>query len=323
MENGREAGVARQRVKRVLFVLSSVVVLCLIIVFLRGPYISNILESLILPELADASGQKVTAEKIYINLFPLFVEARGLKVLNGDGTGIVFAARVKGYVNLTGLLSRQIVIRRLAVNGLDISASRQKIEEIIRKVRAYLEKERKPVLKVKIKVIDISKGNIALRDEVSKSTAEMKGLSTELILGEKQRIRAASKEVRIEKEGWPGILFDVDASAILKNETIEIERLDVGSYGSRLKATGSYSRGEGGLKTQITLLMDSVKRVLNLTQKGEGKISVKGTINFGRESQSPSIRALSEGFNFRGLKDVFLDLQVGGNFYLQTLMEVL
>lgn len=324
MENSREAGVTRQRVKRVLFILSSAVVLYLIIVFLRGPYISNILESLILPELADASGQKVTAEKIYINLFPLFVEARGLKVLNGDGTGIVSAAKVKGYVNLTGLLSRQIVIRRLAVNGLDISASRQKTEEIIRKVRAYLEKEKKPVLKVKIKVIDISKGNIAIRDEVSKSTAEMKGLSTELILGEKQRIKAASKEVRIEKEGWPRILFDVDASAILKNETIEIERLDVGSYGSKLKAAGSYSRGEGGLKTQITLLMDSVKRVLNLTQKGEGKISVKGTINFGKDGgQSPSIRALSEGFNFRGLKDVFLDLQVGGNFYLQTLMEVL
>jgi hypothetical protein len=324
MENGREAGSSRQRVKRFLFVLFSAIVLFLIIVFLRGPHISNILESLILPELSDASGQKVAAEKIYINLFPLFVEAKGLKVLNADGSSIVSAGRVKGYVNLTGLLGRQIVIRRLAVDSVDISANRQKIEEIIRNVKTYLEKEKKPLFKVKVKVIDISKGDVALRDEASKSRAEMKGLSTELILGEKQRIKAASKEVRIEKEGWPRILFDVDALAILKNETIEIERLDVGSYGSKFKASGSYSRGEGGLKTQITLLVDSVKRVFNLAEKGEGKISVKGTINFGKDSgQSPSVRARSEGFNFQGLRDIFMDLQISGDFYLQTLMEAL
>jgi hypothetical protein len=324
MENGREAGSSRQRVKKFLFVLSSVIVLSLIIIFLRGPYISNILESLILPELTNASGQKATAEKIYINLFPLFVEAKGLKVLNADGSSIVSAGKVKGYVNLTGLLGRQIVIRRLAVDGVDISASKQKIEEIIKNVKTYLEKERKPVFKVKIKVIDISKGNVVLRDDTSKSRAEMKGLSTELILGEKPRIRAASKEVRIEKEGWPKILLDVDALAALKNETIEIERLDVGSYGSKFKASGSYSRGEGGLKTKITLLVDSVKRVFNLAGKGEGKISVKGTINFGKDGgQSPSIRARSEGFNFQGLKDIFMDLQISGDFYLQTLMEAL
>jgi len=324
MENGREAGVTRQRLKRVLFVLFSAIVLSLIILFLRGPYISSILGSVILPELEDASGQKVTAEKIYINLFPLFVEAKGLKVLNADGSSILSARKVKGYVNLSGLLSRQIAIRRLAVDGPDISASRQKIEEIIKNVKAYLEKEKKPAFKVKIKVIDISKGNVALRDDVSKSKADIKGLAAELILGEKQRLKTASKEVRIEKEGWPNILFDIDASVILKNETIEIERLDVGSYGSRFKAAGSYSRGGGGLKTQITLLVDSVKRVFNLAEKGQGKISVKGTIKFERDGgQNPSISARSEGFNIQGLKDIFLDLQISGDFYLQTLMEVL
>jgi len=324
MENSKEAGSTRQKVKRVLLVLFCAIILCLVVVFLRGPYVSNILESLILPELMDACGQKVTAEKIYINIFPLFVEAKEMRFLKEDGTAIASAARVKGYVNLTGLLGRQIVIRRLVINGLDITARRQKIEEIIGKIRAYLEKEKKPVLKVKIKVIDISKGNVALRDDVSGSMAEINGLSTELILGEQQKIKAASKRVRIEKEGWPRILFDVEASAILKKEVIEIERLDIGSYGSKLKATGSYSRGEGGLKTQITLLMDSVKKVLNLTQKGDGKISVKGTIDFGRDSgQGPSIRTLSGGFNPRGLKDIFLDLQVSGDFYLQTLMEAL
>jgi autotransporter translocation and assembly factor TamB len=324
MENSREAGADRQKVKKALLVLLCAIVLSLVMVFLRGPYVSNILESLILPELRDASGQKVTAEKIYINLFPLFVEARGLKVLDADGTSIVYAGRVKGYVTLTGLLSRQIVIRRLAVNGVDISASKQKMQEIIKRVKSYLEKERKPVLKVKIKVIDISKGNVALRDEISKSKAEVKALSTELILGEKPKIKVASKEVGIEKEGWPRIVFNMDASAIVENENIKIEHLDIGSYGSRLKAAGSFSRGQGSLKTQITLLVDSVKRVLNLTRKGEGKLSVKGTIDFGKDSgRNPSIRSLREGFDFRGLKDILLDLQVGGNFYLQTLMEVL
>ena len=313
MENGREAGGARQKLKNVILVFFSAVVLFLVIIFLRGPYISDILKSVILPELEDVSGQKLTTDKIFVNLFPLFVEAKGLKVLNADGTRMLSAGKVKGYVNPAGLLGREIVIRRLAVDGLNVTTSRQDIEKVIRHVKAYLEKEKKSALKAKINVIDVSKGNLALRDSVSKGSADIKGLSTELILGQKKRIRVASSEVRIKKEGWPNIMFNIDTSAVLRKGALEIDRLSIGAYGSKLKAAGSYSQEGGGLKTQITLLMDSMKRIFSLSRKGEGKISAKGTIRLAKDKSS----------NFEGLKNIFVDVQMSGDFYLQTLMEVL
>jgi hypothetical protein len=109
-------------------------------------------------------------------------------------------------------------------------------------VRAYLEKEREPVIKVKIKVIEIRKGNTILRDEELKGTADMKGLSGELILGENRRVKAAVKELVLEKEGWPKIKCDLNTVIALRGQGRD-KLLEVGSYGSRFKGEGYYSKG--------------------------------------------------------------------------------
>src|SRR4030042_4276532 len=95
-----------KKVRRILYLLILTFIISLVIFISRGPYISNGLKRIILPELEDALGQKVLVQKIYINIFPLFIEAKGLKVFDEDGNRIVFAKRVKGYVGLSKLLSR-------------------------------------------------------------------------------------------------------------------------------------------------------------------------------------------------------------------------
>jgi translocation and assembly module TamB len=301
--------------RRILYLLIFMVIISLIIFISRGTYISNSLKRIILPELEAALGQKVIAQKIYINIFPLFIEARGLKVFDDDGNRIVFARRVKGYIGLSKLLNRQLSIQRLVIKDPDISTNKDQLGEIIKSVKTYLEKERKPPFKVKIKVIEVTKGIASLRDDDLKGIIDIRGLGGELIIGENPRLKTSIKELAIEGKGWPDIKCDVNALVVLKDNRVEINRLEVGSYGSKFKGEGFYSEGKVALKTSIALLVDSIKRIFNLRQRGDGRISAKGEV---RLKKIQNLKSKIQNF-----KDIFVDLKVSGDFYLQTLMELL
>ena len=304
-----------KKVRRIVYFLIFTVIISLIIFISRGPYISNSLESIILPELENALGQKVIVQKIYINIFPLFIEAKGLKVFDENGNRIVFTKKVKGYVGLSKLLSRQLSIQRLVIKDPDISTNRDQLDEIIKSVKIYLEKDRKTALKVKIKVIEVINGGAYLRDDNLKGKMGIRGLGGDLIIGKNPRLKASIKELTFEGEGWPDIKCDVNASVVLKDNRVEIKRLEVGSYGSRFKGEGFYSKDKGTLKTDIALIVDSVKRIFNLKQRGDGRISAKGEVRLEKIQNSK--------FKIQDLKDIFVDLKVSGNFYIQTLMELL
>ncbi|MBI5188988.1 MAG: translocation/assembly module TamB domain-containing protein [Nitrospirae bacterium] len=298
--------------RRVLYLLFFAIVIGLIIFISRGPHISNALKRIILPELEAAFGQSVIAQKIYINIFPLFIEAKGLKVFDENGNRIVFANRVKGYIELSGLLSRHLSFRRLVIKEPEISMNREQLDDVVRNIKAYLEKERRPTFKVRIKVLDVINGAASLRDNDLKGMIGIRELVGELILGEDTRLKTSIKKFDIRKEGWPELTGDVNASLVFKKDEVEIKSLDIGSYGSEFKYVGFYSEGKGTLKTEIALLVDSVKRIFNLKQSGEGRISARGDVKF-----------QISNFKFQNLKDIFVDLKLKGNFYLQTLMELL
>jgi hypothetical protein len=323
-----------KKLKKYLFIFLFILVFGLLAFALRGRYVSDTLKNIILPELEAASGQRVTARAIYINLFPLFVEAKDLSVFDREGNSIVTASGVKGYINPSGFLSRRIYVRRLSVNDPLISTNGRQIEEIISNVKAYLEKERKPVFKVKMKVIEVVRGKASLRyDDNFKGTAGIKGLSGELILGETQRLKTSIKELVIRKEGWPGIACNIDTALVLKDDRIEIKRIEIGSYGSKFIGEGSYSGGGGALKTRMSLLVGTVKRLFNLSRKGEGTIHAQGEIRLVRgRGEDVSIRTDRIGPltklrgnrpAFYGLNDIFVNLKLGGNMYIETLMELL
>src|SRR4030067_3159548 len=112
------------------------------IFFLNGPHISNFLKKIILPELEMATGKGVFVKKIRINIFPMFIEAKRLKIFDDDGERIIFTKNVKAYIELSGLLSRNIIIRRLVFKEADVTAVKEKIDEIAENISSYLLNER-------------------------------------------------------------------------------------------------------------------------------------------------------------------------------------
>ena len=332
MENQKEESYVRRKLKKLLFLIAVVVVVGASVFLSRGKYVSDTLKSLVVPELESMTGQRVVIGAIHVNLFPLFADAREIKVLDSSGTAVLLAKRAKGYVDLTGLLSKHLTIRRLVINEPNISADRLKIEEIVRNVTSYLEKERETALKVKLKVIEIVKGDVAFTENDPRTTANIKGLQSEVILGENPRVNGSIKELVIEKEGWPKIVCDIKTAITLKGEKIEVRRLEIGSYGSKFEGEGFYSKGQGLLKTKLALFVETVKRIFGLKQKGGGRISLKGEIRVDKEEKQPAIRQDRPGPRLKlqeeksglpGLKDIVVDLKLGGTFHVETLMELL
>ncbi len=290
--------------KRLALLLVIAAIFAVAAFILRGPYVSEALKRVVLPELEMASGRRVTCRRMYVNLFPLFAGARDITVFDSNGSRILHVPGAKAYIDPSGLLSQRILIRRLIITDPEVAADRKQAEDIIDKVRTYIARERKTAVKVKIRGVAIRQGNVALSDESQKLSSAVRGLNGDIIIGDAQRINASAEKVMIRKEGWPDIAADVSTSIIVKEGAVRIRRLVVGSLGSKMSGSGEYEDGKGTFKTSIELLFSSVKRMFGLERDGTGKVSATGKVSY-----------------LKG--KIGLDLKLGGNFYIQTLMELL
>ncbi len=303
----------KKKIKNTLLIIILIVIIGLIFFISRGPLVSAFLKNIVIPEIESACGKKVDLEKIYLNIFPLFIEARNVKVYSDDNE-IFSTKKVKAYIKLSSILNRYISINRILIDEPKIKAEKKIIEEIIKNIQQYLKKEKKPKIKVKLKVIEILKGNADIKDDDLKIFVYLNDIKCEIIIRHHQKLQASIKKLIVEKADWPKIECYLKTSMSFKDNTIELKHLEIKSLGSSLVGEGSYSKDKGILKTQITLLVESVKHLLNLTQKGEGKIDAHGEIKFPGYDRLHGIKIL---------ENIFLDLKLNGNLYLQTLMEFL
>lgn len=293
--------------------LSSALLLCGLVFFAaRGAYVSNLLKGLVLTELSAATGRQVLAGKIILNIFPLFIEARDLRVLdNNNGAELLKVPRLKGYVNFSGLLKKELVIRRLVVNGPDIKTDADQVEDLIRHINEFLSVERPEALKVVVKSIVVNEGHFAF------GYGEMffrgSGLGIEAVLGRNETgpfnpgMKFSLKDLTANIKGWPELKAGVKGTAALKGKVVDIDKLELDLYGSALKVSGDYAQGKGGFRLELNLLVESAKKIFGLRQKGDGELFVKGLLNLDDASVSRPV----------------IDLDIKGDIYAQTLMELL
>lgn len=294
----------RKNLKRFAFLIPIAVIIGVAAFILRGPQVSNALKRLILPEIEQLVGRKAVAQKIYINLFPLFVEAKGLKVFDEKGERILFVQRVKAYLDLTSIAGRQIKIRRLVLKEPEITTDRKQAMDIAAHVKDYLEKVSDTAFKVKIKAAQVQNGGIHYSDDEYKTVSAVEGFDGEVLLGEWVRVNASLRKFDVKKEGWPALSGNGDVGFSVKDDTVQVKKFVIGSFGSKITGTGEYAGGKADFKTNIDLLMETLKKIFGLRKTGAGEVRAGGYIKY--------INKL-----------ITLDLKVDGKLYLQTLMELL
>ena len=114
-----------KKLKRVIYLLVTLLLIAAAAFVLRGPHVSNALKKLILPELENISGQKVVAQKIQVNLFPFFVEAKKIKIFDENGERLLSADRAKCYIKLSNLLNRELFCQRMVIIKPEIWADKK------------------------------------------------------------------------------------------------------------------------------------------------------------------------------------------------------
>lgn len=314
----------KTKIRRILLLSSLVVIIGLVTAVSRGPHVSNFLKKLVLPELSAATGKEVIAGKISLNLFPLFVEAREVKVF-GDGKEILSVPRIKGYIEISGLLRKEIVLRRLLVREPDIKGDVSGLKEIMENVKKYLGTERKTPFKVVVRVAVMENGKFAVSDK--DMSFQGAGFGVEAVINPwgsfvmknraNPRITFHLKELSSSIKGWPELKGEISGGVTVKDDAVELKGLQIVFFGSKVSAGGTFPTKEKldkkraapsiDLQVGLDLLVESFRRIFGLKRQGEGEISGKGTIRLDPENPLRSVA----------------DIKLKGNFYVQTLMELL
>jgi hypothetical protein len=296
--------------KKVIALVIIVILAVGVFLFLRGPYVSNLLKKAVLPELGAVTGRQLVARKIYLNLLPLFVEAKGVKMFNEEGERVFAAERVKGYLNLSGILRRQIEIRRIIVKAPSLWTDREQVSEIIDNIRKYQSRERpegKGPFRVTVGAVQVVGGEVSFYDTEYGAITSAKGIDGEVIIREEPELRLSVSEFDLAVRDFKPVRGQLKGSAKVGKEALDLRNLQIMADGVALEGSGSYSR-EGTGKASITLdvPVESVKEIFGLENPGSGVVHASGEIR------------VSEGF-----KDPYLDMEVDGELHLQTLLELL
>ncbi len=107
----------------------------IIFFLLRGPYLSNSIKRIIVPQLENITRERIIVDKAVINLFPFYVQAKGFNIYDKDGNRLLWITKSRAYIDLLGLLSDEIVIRKLVLNELELSATENDISKIINNIK--------------------------------------------------------------------------------------------------------------------------------------------------------------------------------------------
>lgn len=275
----------------------------------RGPNISNALKKRILPELEAATGNKFIAQNIVINLFPFAVEMKGVKSFDANGNKILTAERIKSHIGLLSFLRKELRINRIVIKNAEYSSDITYIRTIVENVRNYIRSETSIPLTIVIKAVDIKDGSLKLSGK--EFSLDIGGLSGEAIFARENRFRVIARDLGYRFGNKVEFHSMVETVFSLKDMKMDIQSIKIFASDSQITSTGffGFDRLNGELRTEISLIVETVKRMFGLKNKGDGNVSARGVIKF-------------EDINSIVAK-TFIDIKINGGMYLETLMELI
>jgi hypothetical protein len=126
---------AKNKFKRtVSIVLITVSLIALVFFLLRGPYLSNTIKRVIIPILENATGESIISDSAVINLFPFYFQVKSLRVFDKDGNRLLWVTKTRAYIDLLGLLSGKLRIRRMTLKEPRLSASKEELDCLSKRV---------------------------------------------------------------------------------------------------------------------------------------------------------------------------------------------
>ncbi len=296
--------------KKTIAVTLLLIIFLFTFILMRSSFVSENLKAIILPEIEYVINKKVSADKIYLNIFPLFVGINELKAFDDDNKEIFHTKKVRGYIGFFELFNKKIMVKRLSIKEPVISMQKKQLEDIISSIPKLNTTDKKKPITLIIKSVHIDNANIAIWD--NNYTLSMSGFNSYILTLGRPEIKISGDKISFSKKDVLNLDGRMALHIILENNILDIKSLHFTlNNNSNLKTSGFFNikKFSGELGTELNLLVDSLKKMFGLVNRGEGFLSVKGSIK--------AVDLKSD------LKNIFLNLKVKGDIYLETLMELL
>lgn len=305
-----------KRSAAVFTVLFSIAVLFFL---LRGPYLSNSIKRVILPVLEDATGEKIIIDKAVINLFPFYLQTKGFKVFDGEGNKLLRVTKMRAYIDVFSLFSKEIRIKRLTVKEPELTADSKMLEKIIKSIEKYSNKEGSGHFSVSLKNVRMTDGKFTLTDAEKQLSAAGEGLYMEIIPKKAINIDLSIKKVTVNVPDLPELKAGLDGNAEISGKKVNISELKVYSAGSTIEARGNIQQSSAGtvergsLSGTAKIFANTISEIFNLKETKDGVLSISGSVDLvpPEEQNAPETPKIK------------FDLEARGWFYLETLMELL
>jgi translocation and assembly module TamB len=283
---------------------------------LRGPYLSNSIKRIIIPVLENATRERIIIDRAVINLFPFYLQAKGFKLFDKDGNRLLWITKTRVYIDLIGLFSKEIRIRKLVLKEPDLTANESDIKRIIGNLNRSSSVSGGGY-RLSLKNIKLTDGNIKYSD--AKETVTISGSGLYLDMTSKNTtstINVLLKSGILKLPNQSEIDGGISGKIKIEGDQVKIVTLNIHSSESSLKVKGRFTLlpgvkiGKGRLSGTARIYADTINEIFGLKQRREGLLSVKGIVNLtpARDSRWPEFT---------------LNLSTKSNFYLETLMEIL
>jgi translocation and assembly module TamB len=314
----------RTRKSKVVMFCSIVAVSVGVLFFLlRGPYLSNSIKRIIIPVLENVTRERVIIDKAVINLFPFYIQAKGLKIFDNDGNRLLWVTKTRAYIDILSLLSNEIKIRKLTLKEPDLTASEKDLERTTKNVskqsstvNKQSSPERKDKYSVTLRNLKITDGNFKYRDALAENTVSGTGLFASMVNKRNGTfVDVLLKEGTIVLANGAALNIGFEAKANINGSEVELSSLEIKSSKSTLSLKGkmlvadSKAIDKGSFTGKVELNADTINKIFALESNKEGRLTFEGSVK------------LSKSRNARW-PEFTLNLKTKSRFYLDTLMEI-
>ncbi len=299
------------------FLVISILIYGLVFFLLRGPYLSNYMKRYFVPYLENVIRERVIIDRAAINLFPFYLQAKGFKLFDENGNRLLRVNRARLYIDLLGLLSKEIRIRRFFLQKPLMTANERDIRRIAANVEKSLAGREEKEFRVTLKGIKLVEGHIEYSDAEEKSSLSANGLFFDLIpKWRSSRIELELNDLTAHLPGGSSLKGEVSAKMKLSSDNIEIDRISVNTPKSSLKFKGTLNKARGweftggSLSGIADIDVEEINNALRLTVQRKGLLKLDGAVELVAN-------------NISKWPDFNLNLNTDSWFYLETLMEII
>ncbi len=281
---------------------------------LRGPYLSNSIKRVIIPVLENTTGERVIIDRAVINLLPFYVQAKGLKMFDRDGNRLLWVTKTRVYIDLFGLLTGEIRIRKLTIKEPDLKADEEDLRRIFENIKQSASGDRDKKYTLGLLNVELADGRFDLTDSKGMNLSGS-GVSFEMNVRNDITARLLIKEAVVKSQDFAEIRGSIRGKMKIKDDRLDVTEFDLKSMKSFIRAKGQFrldhegSVIDGSLSGKAEIHEEAFRRFFHVTEEKGGILSFKGRVNIEMDKDGKKPR-------------VSVDLETDSKFHLETLMEV-